>query len=987
MTVQYIVPTISPQDKRDHKCIILENGLKVSLISDRECTKAAACMNVHVGALSDPDDIPGLAHFLEHMLFLGTEKFPSETEYSSYIQGHSGRKNASTGPEETNYYFDIDPNFLYGALERFSQFFTCPLFTESATSREINAVDSEHSKNIQEDSRRFHALFRELCKPHHPLRKFATGNLETLGNVENLRQRLLDFHKTYYSASIMSLCIIGKNDLQTLEKWVLEFFASIVSNGRSKPVFQGSGYIEKESLPLRVLNPPVKNWRSLYLLWPLKKSYKEFWREKPDGFITHLLGHEGNGSVLSCLRKRGWANDLNAGFFKECTFYSVLSCQIQITEKGFEHKDEIVRLVFQYIKLMVEGLNHSEWIYNEVKKMSEISFRFLEKKEPIEEVQTVTEKLLRFPTEEIFRAGSVYFQFSQELILEILNQLTPDNLIIYDINKHWEDKTNQMERWLQAPYAIEKISGSVLDSWRSPQKCEELFLRERNPFIPDDFTLFFPHEGLKWLDRKEYPHLIADTPQMKCYYQGDVVFAQPRAQIRLQFTSPYTYASPRTFILAHIGIEIIQDQMNTMLYPASLAGLHSSLELTREGVQMVLKGFNDKLCVFAKKFLEFIANFKVDATTFSVIVEKLYRKYQDADFKQPYILTNSQILDSLATPRWSNKDKVDGFQKSGELFSITIEEVENITKLAFSEVLIEGLVYGNIKESDCKNMLQDILTILKPKPILPSQYPFARIVKLSPYSRQHPQIKHGENESNSINYNGNKKQKSGYYLRKIVVPNPDDTNSSTYCVYVVGTESSLRRALLDVVVQLVFEPSFSQLRTKEQLGYVVQRSNFLLGNVMAFKIGVQSGTKEPVFLETRIENFLLTFFETLVNMPEENIQSAIQSVITKREEKPHTFSKLPKKYWSQIIENHGNFSRDVDEVEHLKTLKKKDIVEFYHKIFFAKMRKLTVQMYGKGKSIDEVNEPIGFDINEKAIVKVINDCTKFKNSMKLYPVV
>jgi insulysin len=64
----------SQNDSRSYRCIILENGLQVLLISDKDTDKAAAAMDVHVGHFSDPGDIPGLAHFLEHLLFMGTEK-------------------------------------------------------------------------------------------------------------------------------------------------------------------------------------------------------------------------------------------------------------------------------------------------------------------------------------------------------------------------------------------------------------------------------------------------------------------------------------------------------------------------------------------------------------------------------------------------------------------------------------------------------------------------------------------------------------------------------------------------------------------------------------------------------------------------------------------------------------------------------------------------------------------------------------------------
>ena len=140
--------------------IFLENGLKGILVSDPTTDKAAAAMDVNVGHMSDPWELPGLAHFLEHMLFLGTDKYPDENSYSQYISQHGGSNNAYTASDHTNYYFDITPEFLPEALDRFSQFFLTPLFTESATDREVQAVNSENEKNLASDPWRQQQLER-----------------------------------------------------------------------------------------------------------------------------------------------------------------------------------------------------------------------------------------------------------------------------------------------------------------------------------------------------------------------------------------------------------------------------------------------------------------------------------------------------------------------------------------------------------------------------------------------------------------------------------------------------------------------------------------------------------------------------------------------------------------------------------------------------------------------------------------------------------
>jgi len=90
-----------PLDDRDYETYILDNGLRVLLCSDPSSNEAAAAMDVHVGACSDPDDVPGLAHFCEHMLFLGTEKYPIEDSFETFLSSNGGSSNAFTDNENT----------------------------------------------------------------------------------------------------------------------------------------------------------------------------------------------------------------------------------------------------------------------------------------------------------------------------------------------------------------------------------------------------------------------------------------------------------------------------------------------------------------------------------------------------------------------------------------------------------------------------------------------------------------------------------------------------------------------------------------------------------------------------------------------------------------------------------------------------------------------------------------------------------------------
>ena len=126
-------------------------------------------------------EFPGLAHFLEHMLFLGTEKFPDESNFDQFCAESAGYSNAWTSLDHTMYHFIVAEKKLREALDRFAAFFSCPLFKWDGASREVRAVDSEFQQAAQNDGARFEQVLWHLTQPGHPYHKrFGFGNAKSL---------------------------------------------------------------------------------------------------------------------------------------------------------------------------------------------------------------------------------------------------------------------------------------------------------------------------------------------------------------------------------------------------------------------------------------------------------------------------------------------------------------------------------------------------------------------------------------------------------------------------------------------------------------------------------------------------------------------------------------------------------------------------------------------------------------------------------------
>ena len=267
----------------------------------------------------------------------------------------------------------MSPDHLEGALDRFSQFFVGPLFTESATDRELQAVDSEHSKNQQSDGWRFNQLLKSGANPLHPLCHFGTGSTETLKTAPEkdgfpVRERLLEFHSKYYSANLMCVTVLGKQSLDELEELVRSYFGPVVNKNAKVPegpeVGGGEPVFTPESLQRLVRIMPVKDLRSCAFQFMLPQQSPMRWRTKPCRYLSFLLGHEGKGSVLSALKAQGLATELSAGPMMDDAGICIFEVGIQLTEKGEEQLQWVGELVFAYIRLM-QQLPVSEELFQE----------------------------------------------------------------------------------------------------------------------------------------------------------------------------------------------------------------------------------------------------------------------------------------------------------------------------------------------------------------------------------------------------------------------------------------------------------------------------------------------------------------------------------------------------------------------------------------------------------------------------------------------
>jgi insulysin len=160
-----------------------------------------------------------------------------------------------------------------------------------------------------------------------------------------MRDHLLNFHKKWYSSNIMHLVILGNSPIADLEKWTTEKFSEIKNFDVEVPVLGEPHPFPAGKLGKLIKFVPIQDEDILRFFWTLPICQDE-WKSKPLHIISHLLGHEGENSLLSYLKQRGLALKLSCGPDHEMNTFSTLDVSISLSEKGIKEYETVVEAVF-----------------------------------------------------------------------------------------------------------------------------------------------------------------------------------------------------------------------------------------------------------------------------------------------------------------------------------------------------------------------------------------------------------------------------------------------------------------------------------------------------------------------------------------------------------------------------------------------------------------------------------------------------------------
>ncbi|TCO74919.1 insulinase family protein [Chromatocurvus halotolerans] len=891
-------PVQSPNDDYAYRLVTLDNGLQALLVSDPDTRKAAASLDVMVGSGDNPRGREGLAHFLEHMLFLGTEKYPDAAEYERYITEHGGSRNAYTSFEHTNYFFDIDAGHLDEALDRFAQFFISPNFDAVYVDREKNAVEAEYQMGLKSDGRRGLDVLQEVMNPRHPFSQFSVGSLETLADRpgSSIRDDLLAFYRKHYSANAMRLVVMGAEPLDELEAMVTKRFVQ-VPNHNYTPEPIAAPLFDPRELPMLVTVQPQAVSRQLQVNFTLPE-YRSEYTSKPMSYLGNLIGHEGEGSVLALLKKEGLADGLGAGGGLDWRGGSLFSVSVSLTDKGVEEYERILQVLFAYFDLLREE-GPRQWLFEEQAQLAQLSFRFREQGAPIGYVSSLSSGMHDYAPRDVLAGPYLMQDYRPDLISAALAALRPEQAQI--VLTAPDVPTDRRSEKYDVPYSVKTLTEEDIAGWLADERPDELHLPDPNAFIAEDVALLPLAD-----ENPELPEVRHEAERQRIWYRQSEEFRVPRGALYINFRSPAVGESAAQTAAAVLYTNLLSDRVNTFTYPATLAGLNFSIYKHAQGISMRISGYNDKQLTLLKRLLGVIAEPAFTQDRFDNVRADLVRSLENAVAKRP----SSQVLDDLreALQYGEYGETV----LINELQALDLKGLTAYADAFWRDAKAEALLYGNYPAS-AVGELSDLLAGQLPEGEAPGLPPL-RVLKLA--------------ADESIRFVTD-------------VPHAD----AVVAWYLQGAGDAVEdRAATSLTAQTMRSGFFQQLRTEQQLGYVVSAFSWPQHDVPGLVMLVQA----PGHSSAHVADAMQTFMEKL---PEEVDEPAFlrhrQALVNDIMEPDKNLLERAEYYWQSIARNQVSFDRRQRLAEAVEGMSREAWLDYYREHFLESRRSLLVVAPGE----------------------------------------
>lgn len=874
---------IPDNENREFKYGILPNKLKYTIIYDKNSDTSNVVMSVRTGSLYEPIEYMGLAHFLEHMLFMGSNKYKEEDYFSAKLKELGGSSNAYTDNYQTVYFFNVLSNNLDKIIDIFSRFFIDPLFDINSVSREINAVNSEHLKNYNNDIWILRQVILNLAEKDHIINRFSTGSHETLGsNIKKVRDAMIKFYNTFYCANNMCLTIQSNKPIKEIEKMIKICFGDIKQNKIVHPEVPIKKY---KHYNIEYQLTAVRDIDSIVYFWELPDFYN-YKDNKIIDIISNAINLNCKKNLQNMLIEANLISNIDIAYIDVGIFLLSVDILPNINIKVAINKiNDMVRYYFNNLKNNSLNIDWNK-IYDYNIKSYELIYNNRTKENNMDLATNISNNMHYYDEPYVYNGNKLVIKKDYNKLYQTLDLLTFNKAnIIYITNKKLSNNKWKIDKYYGKKYC--KLNTTFISNQTNKYDFD---------IYIDENILKINPKVIKNLDKYNKPIKLAP----RFWYGGVSKFNEPVVIGEIIISNIKFFNTIKSHVITTIAIDCINYYLQLLF--CNEIDIGSTINLSSNRIFGTIKinvfGLNDKYIDLINKVIIKMASINVTDDMIITKLNILKTDLHNMDKMSPWDMS-SHILSSMINKNICYyKDELKEINKIHDmelLIDMVRKRINTIIKL--KNLPLTTIIYGNINTN-----IKNCLTYKKNLNIKLDEIPKQKIPKSIT-------IKH---------------------------PNKEEANSCISFVYsIYNKNDTLLSAKLLILINILERPAFDILRTKAQLGYLVA-CKLKLDNVSYIKLSVQSAKEINIVINLMndfMNKYIIDLLETMDDITFKQIKQSIYDNIL---EKDNSMLDMASNYINEIITKDYIFDRKDKIARKIKEISLNDIKKLYHSIIKEK---------------------------------------------------
>jgi insulysin len=894
----YIMSVIkSPNDNNEYSTFKMSNKLNVFIEHNKNIQNSCVMAIVNIGYMMDK--FSGMAHFLEHMLFNGTQKYPDEKYFSNYVTKYGGRTNAFTTHDNTCYYYTIATEELNNSLDAFSQFFISPLLKKDTVAREREAVNSEHEKNILDDGWRFSNVLKTACNKNNPFSNFCTGSNKTL-DVPDIDKEIRIFFDTYYSSDVITLIVITNEEIDSVKNVIQNTFDKITLKPKSTTKLKNNKNLPILNSPKSIYLIPVADINKLTIHWDISSNCNQCSTD-PINFISFLIGHEGKGTLHNCLTNLGYILGMYCGSYERVNDRCIFIIDVTLSESGLESKNIIIDMIFKYIDCVkhafVTNDNKLVELYKEQCKLQLHSFKFSEQIDPVDKCMLYYENIARykFPLKYLLIINYIKDDYVniKNNALEILNVLNNKCVVIYTSKKYSNIATTIDEHY-GTKY---KITNEIL-SVSKLNNSEIISLPLENSYVSFGSKII--------MDTLDKPIILNSH-----YYHPINKFGNPDVNINMNIYLPLSTLNAYEYTKILVYIASIMLNINSEKYMCTSANYYLDVTFDMGNLEIEIHGNYLQINKVCKLLSTNLIHPQFTEDDFKRTVYSFQQNDNNLIFEAPYSRITNFFNKNVLLKYYDNYDRLKEYPKLKYL------DVKNISNSLLNLGTFDLLISGNV-DVKLYNEIVNSVSILKPKVMFNKNTITSELGVLTLKENVIIKKENDKEKNNAI----------GYYI---------------FINKVTDIITQLKNiCLLEMLFRLISQEYFYQLRTQEKFGYIVGSNICSVGNhnceYKYYRFVVQSQKKSTDEMIKRTEIFITTFKKNILNLSQKDFDDIKDSCINLQEEEVTNLYEQSAEKFNELKYDLHTFDLRKRMISMYHSLTLQDINKFYDQKFINRIK-------------------------------------------------